>query len=380
MITHTIEPLEVLRRLGDEYRHLEQEHARQPGERSATRHRLEDKLQRIALHFERVLVEWVHEEPVRARWREFLHGRGEAPETLGAPPPPLFKGTNDAGAVIEIRPAGVGYDVLQDGARVDHVEVPWELDPDMVGPVQIGEDRWDETFDASAEAIAALAAFDAGHGEPPWPWARELLEDGLIDAELAITPRGRRRLDRTHPAAARETSAPTTCVVVADAARARVLVLERHPDGGPAIAELVEAAEITNPVLRTRDTDLTSDTRGGRRGGASTPLRPTSDHRDHHRRDLARHFAARIAEEAAGVWRRYPACAVVVVASPVMLGLLRPAIEHELRPKDHVELRELARDLTKLSAPQLHDQLADEGLLPPRGRRPPLQAEPGLPT
>lgn len=380
MISHTIEPLEVLRRLGDEYRHLEQEHARQPSERSATRHRLEDKLQRIALHFERVLVEWVHDDTLRGRWREFLHGRAEPPENLGAPPPPLFKGKNDAGATIEIRAAGVGYDVLQDGARVDHSEVPWYLDPDMIGPIRIGDELCEETFDVSPEAIAALAEFDAGRGEPPWRWARELLEDGLIDSELAVTPRGRRCLDREHPAHAAATSAPTTCVVVADGARARVLVLERRLNGGPAIAELVEAAEITNPVLRARDTDLLSDTRMGRRGGASTPLRATSDHRDHHRRDLERHFAARIAEEASGVWRRYPSCELVVVAPAVMLGLLRPAIEDELRPKDHVELRELARDLTKLTAAQLHDQLADEGLLPPRGRRPPLQAEPGLPT
>jgi hypothetical protein len=63
-----------------------------------------------------------------------------------------------------------------------------------------------------------------------------------------------------------------------------------------------------------------------------------------------------------------------------MLGLLRPAIDRQIRAKDQVDIRELARDLTKLSTSMLHDLLAEEALLPERGRRPPLKPMPGLPA
>jgi protein required for attachment to host cells len=170
-------------------------------------------------------------------------------------------------------------------------------------------------------------------------------------------------------------------VVVADAARARVLVLDVEQDGGITVtSDLVEVAEITNPTLRARNVDVLSDSGGGRRGGASTPLHGTPDHRDQHRREVERHFAAQIAEEAAAIWSRYPSCELVVVASPVMLGLLRPAIERKIGPTDRIELHELARDLTKLAGPKLHDQLADAGLVPVRGRQPPLRPTPGLPS
>ena len=170
------------------------------------------------------------------------------------------------------------------------------------------------------------------------------------------------------------------CVLVADAARARVLVLDVDDTSvGPAISELVEVAKVANPALRARDTEALSDSGGGRRGGAKTPLRFTPDHRDHRRRDVERHFAALVAEEAAAAWRRYPSCELIVVASPVMLGLLRQEIARQVRAKDQLAIHELDHDLTRLTAPMLHDLLADQGLLPGRGRRPPLVPAPGLP-
>jgi protein required for attachment to host cells len=116
------------------------------------------------------------------------------------------------------------------------------------------------------------------------------------------------------------------------------------------------------------------------RGGAKTPLHSTPDHRDHRRRDLERHFAAVVAGEAAAVWRRYLSCELIVVAPPVMLGLLRPAIHRQIRAKDQITIHEVASDHTKLSAPMLHDLLAEAELLPERGRRPPMLPTPGLPA
>lgn len=223
-----IEPIALLRKLGDEYRHVAQEHRRHPP-RSATRRRLEGKLQGLQDHFERLLDEWVTEPDLRGRWRDFLRGQASAPDEPRLPPPPLFKGKTDAGVAVELRPAATGYEILVDGARVDHSEVPWHLEPDMHGRVQIGEHACEEAFDAPPDAVRALDELLAGRAPPPWRWARELIEDGLIDAELALTPRGRRCLDRARPAKAPHPQASPTCVLVADAARGRRVPLISAP-------------------------------------------------------------------------------------------------------------------------------------------------------
>ena len=54
----------------------------------------------------------------------------------------------------------------------------------------------EETFDASEEAVRALADFLDEGGSPPWEYAAELLADGLIDVHFDLTPRGRRALAR----------------------------------------------------------------------------------------------------------------------------------------------------------------------------------------
>jgi protein required for attachment to host cells len=139
----------------------------------------------------------------------------------------------------------------------------------------------------------------------------------------------------------------TSCVVVADASRARVLVLEPDRETGNAAAsELVEVAEITNPRVRVRST-----------AGLS-----------YDRRDIERHFAAEIAEEAAAVWRCYAPCELIVAASPAMLAALRPAIRARTGgPIAPSGVHELVRDLVKLSGPRLRDELAGAGLVPARG-------------
>jgi protein required for attachment to host cells len=375
-------PIERLYELVREFRHVEEEHRREPPH-GPTRRRLAAEMAELTDDFERLLAEWVDDGGQRAAWREFLHGHAEAPDLSPLQPAPLFRGTTEAGATIEIRPAGTGYDLIVDGSRLDRQEVPWQLDPDMRPPIRILDHTCTETFVASPEAITALAEYVAGRGEPPWRWARELVEDGLLDPELALTSRGERCLARSRelPYQVR-----ATCVLVADAARARVLVLDPARDalGFVRLSELVEVAEITNPTLRARNVDLLSDSRPGLRQGGRAPSQvqrhAVSDHRERHRREIERHFAARAAEEAAGVWRRYPGCDLIVVASPTMLGLLRPAISRQIRAQDRISIHELARDLTKLSAPALHDLLAEDDLLPPRGRMPRLQAIPGQPT
>jgi hypothetical protein len=51
-----------------------------------------------------------------------------------------------------------------------------------------------EMFTASAAAFDALADYTDDGKPPPWDFAAELLADGLIDVQFALTPRGRRAL------------------------------------------------------------------------------------------------------------------------------------------------------------------------------------------
>ena len=57
-----------------------------------------------------------------------------------------------------------------------------------------------------------------------------------------------------------------------------------------------------------------------------------------------------------------------------------PAIDRQLRAKDQITIREVVGDHTKLSAPRLHDLLAESELLPERGRRAPIWPAPGQPA
>jgi hypothetical protein len=54
---------------------------------------------------------------------------------------------------------------------------------------------FEETFNTSDDALDALAGFLADSGSPPWEHFGELYADGLVDANVALTPRGRRALD-----------------------------------------------------------------------------------------------------------------------------------------------------------------------------------------
>ncbi|HEU4733208.1 MAG TPA: host attachment protein [Kofleriaceae bacterium] len=345
MTKNPVLPVDLLRKLGDDFRHVEQEHRRQPL-RSATRRRLSNQMQAIEDRFERLLLQWVADDAMRGRWRAFLRGRAPVPEQPAARLPPLFKGRTEAGATLEVRPTSGGHDIFLDGARIDQGRAPWHLVSSLPGPVRIGEHACEEVFDAPPLAIEALAQLAGGHARPPWPWARELLEDGLIDPEMALTARGKRCLATARPAVAPQPVAPRSyCVVVADAARARVLAL----DGGGENRELDELAEITNPAVRVRHFDIGSD-----------PNRREIE------RHFAAHFAAQIAEEAVAVWSCLPSCELILAASPAMLAVLRPEVSRRIGSDPHVDVRELPRDLTKLARPRLHDQLSAAGLMPSR--------------
>lgn len=370
----THDPIDRLRALARELHHVEQEHAREAAG-GTTRRRLHAKMEQIAARFARLLEAWVPDEAQRAAWMRHLRGDDPAPAQPTLARPPLFRGVTEAGAVIEVRPRGdTFHDILVDGAVVRHEEVPWYLDPDLVEPIQIGEHACREVFGAPDAAVAALVEFLASPGrEPPRAWARALYEDGLVGPHFELTPRGRRRLSRAVGAGTSQIG-----VVVADTARARLFVLETtHGDSAPTSAGLVEVAHLTAPTSRTRDRDAYSDTRPGLHwaapGGHGQAF---SDRREGHRRSDARHFAQSVIVEAQRAWRQFRVARVVVIASPVMLGILRPLLDRAGGPPRD----ELARDLTHLAPPVLHDALAAAALVPARRPRPLLHTVPGAPV
>jgi protein required for attachment to host cells len=371
--------VELLTRLAAEYRHYQQEHEREPVDRP-TRRVLHAKVSRLGERFEQVVGQWVDDEALRERWVRYLYKGGDPPEGPRIATPPEFRGVTDAGTRVEIRACeDGGYDLVVDGRLERHETVPWHLDPDMIEPIQIGEYACREIFAAPPAAVEALAAFMRAPGsEPPWPWARALLEDGLVDSNFSLRPRGRRRLSGGAPQPAEHPAYLTFGVLAADGARARVFVLGAS-DGEqvPTVAPLVEVSHTTSPDRRAKDSELFADAPGMRREGPHSPRGGMSDRREGHRRDSERRFAAQVVDEAERAFREHAVTRVVLVASPAMLGVLRPLMHHEgHRPWT---VRELARDLSRLAAPALHDALAEDGLLPPRGRLPSTRATPGVP-
>ncbi|MGF1509748.1 MAG: host attachment protein [Myxococcota bacterium] len=299
--------------------------------------------------------------------------------------PPAFKGVTENRSRLEIRPTeDGGFDVVVDGVVERHETFRWAVQPDMIEPFQFGPYRCREIFEVPEEALRALESFYSTTDEaPPWQWAQALFEDGLVDDHFALTPRGSRALKRSGKDSASVSSGGVVYgVLVVDAARARHFML-RAPDGvtTPTFDPLTEVGQTTRPDARARDSERLSESRPGlRQGGAPTSGHAVSDRRGSRRREDDRRFATRVAEEATQMWRKTNVSRAVVVAGPRMLGLLRTTLEEAQSGAPRWSTRELGRDLTRCTSAALHDQLAAQGCLPPRGRHPPFHPVPGLPV
>jgi protein required for attachment to host cells len=156
----------------------------------------------------------------------------------------------------------------------------------------------------------------------------------------------------------------TTCIVVADGGRARFFGVE--PVESPrAKTRLVERAVLDNPDLRTREKSATgrehTETHTNRDAG---PVHPVGAQRERHRLELERRFGHEIALKAAEIANRWDAGTVVLIADPRLLGLMREYMRDALKPA--IELKELAKDFTKLTPEELHDHLARNSIVPAR--------------
>lgn len=157
------------------------------------------------------------------------------------------------------------------------------------------------------------------------------------------------------------------CVVVMDAARARFFCLEGEAEPGVKSGpNLVEHDVLVNPEARLQGREKYADTKLFRAPstGPTAAMHGHDDHQSRHDAEDERRFARRVADEVMKWADRQKASNLVLAAEVQMLGMLRQA----LPDTGHVGVQELPKDLSKLSAPELHDYLAREKLVPPRGR------------
>jgi len=156
------------------------------------------------------------------------------------------------------------------------------------------------------------------------------------------------------------------CVVAADATRARLFTFEDFDwrDEGPN-QEFCERMTLVDPARRRRASELFSDTRPGLDRAPSGRGFALDDHRDAARNRMDRDFATSIANAIELVTRAHGCTKLILAAGPRMLGILRTL--EPLGGRD-IERQEIDRDLVRLSGSQLHDHLAERGLLPARER------------
>lgn len=118
-----------------------------------------------------------------------------------------------------------------------------------------------------------------------------------------------------------------------------------------------------NPEQELEGKQLFENTKSGRnRAPVGGPAHGYDDHRAEHRRgyqrDLARRVARRVQELADG-----SKPALVVIAGPRMLGLIREELERHL--DNGIELTELSGEHTRESLQELEALLDEAGLMRP---------------
>jgi protein required for attachment to host cells len=129
------------------------------------------------------------------------------------------------------------------------------------------------------------------------------------------------------------------CIAVVDAARARLYTFDQESGPhGSRTQELREETELIDPDRRNR---------------SSTG-------------ELERRFAAEVIDRISDLVRDHGCHRLIVVASPNLLEELRKL--RGPRFAGHLAIDELGRDATHFSPAQIHDLLAEQGLLPARER------------
>lgn len=193
-------PSTLLRQLAGEFHRLKSTNKSIGGPEGHQRRQHTKGLDELEQAFERLLTHWVSEPGRREAWRAHFHHLAPEPAEPAPPqlPPPLFKGRNELGRTMEIRPApDAAFDLLVEGHPLRHLGEPLRLSAQRLHALHVEGMAFSEVFDVPEEAQQALDDyFAAPSGEVPWQHAPELFEDGLIDIHFSLTERGQRLVDQ----------------------------------------------------------------------------------------------------------------------------------------------------------------------------------------
>lgn len=156
------------------------------------------------------------------------------------------------------------------------------------------------------------------------------------------------------------------CIAIVDVARARICEYDVRRSPGD---ELTEIADLVNPGRRhIGDTfeESVPGERGSDLGVRSNHQQATNDHRTQFAESRDDKFAREVVGQLERIVREGAFGNVVIVAGPRMLGELRKH-ESSLR-RAGLQFDEIERDLAWQSNAQLHDHLAQMGIIPKRHR------------
>lgn len=188
-----ITPVDTLHQLAHQVRQARNVSKRRQPTQREHRAAVEDE-QVFRERFASVLTRWVDDPELQSAWRAYLQNEGPAPSGPDLPPPPLFKGMSASGARLEILPAAdEKVQLVVDGKPSVRAAGAATLGDRPVECLQVDGQDYHEVFESPSAAVEALVAYvrDPERGAP-WTEARELYADGLVDAELSLTPRGQR--------------------------------------------------------------------------------------------------------------------------------------------------------------------------------------------
>jgi protein required for attachment to host cells len=155
-----------------------------------------------------------------------------------------------------------------------------------------------------------------------------------------------------------------TCVIVADAARARLFVTEPPAERtlGHAPVTLRELESLTNPEGELTGLETFSNSRSGTNRSPHGAAFEYDDHRSAHREETERRFARVVASAVRDLLEREHAPRCVLAVAPHMLGLLRPALSEARLPAE-VQRVDVAADLSRHAPAQILEALQRHGAL-----------------
>ncbi len=182
------------------FTHIHGEHGRLAAGALRPRRHLETEMDALAATFERLLGEWIRTSEEQDAWRAALHGHAAIPEGATATAPVshlIFRGRTAQGVDVDVRERADGQvEIDLDGQPSERLVDRLHLTVDAGGWAQIADVHAQETFALPARTAQALRRWMRRGGTPPWEHVRSLLAEGLVDEHFAITPRGRRAVER----------------------------------------------------------------------------------------------------------------------------------------------------------------------------------------